>query len=1027
MIPVLSDHPTQNPATERFLAALSRNGFTGELDRSAASRLAVATDNSVYQVMPDAVVFPKSAEDVVCLARLLAEPGYRDVTVVPRGGGTGTNGQALSPGVVVDLSRHMARVLEFNADAAWVRVEPGVVLDDLNRQVRSRGLFFGPTLSPSSRATLGGMISTNASGKGSRVYGRTADHVIELDLVLIDGTRITTRNVTVEEASAIAKQRDREGRLYATLLGTLDEHGHEIAERWPDMPRTLTGYDLKSARSSDGTQVSLNPIVAGSEGTLGFIVGAKLRLLPIPKVKRTVALSYAEFEHALAAAEVLVVANPSAIETIDSCILELAKRDAIWHKVAHLLQFEGEVRAVNLLEFIGEDASELEQRIKAFTTELEATHGQPAAPLGILVTQSEADAAALWELRKKGVGLLGALAGDRRPVAFVEDTAVPPHKLAAYVRDFRKILDDAGLTYGMFGHVDVGCLHVRPALNLRDPADEVRLRQLSDRVVQLVREYGGVFWGEHGKGFRSEYVPEFFGAKLFAALCGIKEAFDPNGQLNPGKLAIVRGKGQTLSSVDGPKRGAQDRQITALSQQHFAVAIHCNGNGQCFTTDPDSVMCPSSKVRRDRVHSPKGRAAMIREWLRQLSRKGFDAGARLRDDSAPTAGVADWLDRMARYRDARDYDFSNEVYDALDGCLSCKACATQCPIQVDVPRMKAEFLSLYHERYPRPLRDYFVAALESLLLWLALLPRLFNWGMNRRWVKYVMQHWVGIVDIPPLGKVSLRRELKKRRAVWLTESEWAQRKARSQDERDNHVILLQDAFTTFYEPHVVLATYDLMVKMGLTPLVVPYFPNGKALVIKGFLRLFRALARRNAERLNRLAELGIPMVGIEPAVVLTYRDEYPELLGTESIRFRVELLQDWLDKERPRLRRLAPQTSRSAPTPLLFGHCTERTAAPLSEAAWVRVFQALNLELETANVGCCGMCGMFGHEAKHVDESKALYAMSWQPKLSTLAEQRIALVSGHSCRSQAHRVDGMSHRHPVELLLERCIARHGAT
>lgn len=1023
MIPVLAEHPTQSPATDRFLEALNRNGFTGEIDRSAASRLAVSTDNSVYQVMPDAVVFPRSAEDVVCVARLLAEPGHRDVTVVPRGGGTGTNGQALSPGVVVDMSRHMARVLEFDANAAWVRVEPGVVLDDLNRQVKSEGLFFGPTLSPSSRATLGGMISTNASGKGSRVYGRTADHVLELDLVLIDGTRITTRDVTFEEASAIAKQSDREGRLYATLLGTLDEHCHEIEQCWPDMPRTLTGYDLKSARNSAGTQVSLNPIVAGSEGTLGFIVGAKLRLLPIPKFKRTVALAYAEFEHALAAAEVLVVANPSAIETIDSRILELAKKDEIWHKVAHLLQFDGEVRAVNLLEFIGEDASELGRRIEVFTTELEATRGQPAAPLGILVTQSEADAAALWELRKKGVGLLGALAGDRRPVAFVEDTAVPPHKLSAYVRDFRKILDEAGLTYGMFGHVDVGCLHVRPALNLRDPADEVRLRQLSDRVVQLVKEYGGVFWGEHGKGFRSEYVPEFFGAKLFAALCGIKEAFDPNGQLNPGKLAIVRGKGQALSSVDGPKRGTQDRQITALSQQHFAVAIHCNGNGQCFTTDPDSVMCPSSKVRRDRVHSPKGRAALIREWLRQLSRKGFDAGARLRDDAPPTEGFADWLDRMARDREPRDYDFSNEVYAALDGCLSCKACATQCPIQVDVPRMKAEFLSLYHERYPHPLRDYFVAALESVLLWLALVPRLFNWWMNRRWVKSVMQRSVGIVDIPPLAVVSLRRELKKRRAVWLTEREWAHRLACSVDERANQVILLQDAFTTFYEPHVALATYDLMVKMGLTPLVVPYFPNGKALVIKGFLRLFRRLARRNAERLNRLAKLGIPIVGIEPAVVLTYRDEYPELLGADAIRFRVELLQDWLDKERPRLRGLAPQTSQVTPTPLLFGHCTERTAAPLSEGAWVRVFRTLNLDLETANVGCCGMCGMFGHEAKHVDESKALYAMSWQPKLSSLVEQRVSLVSGHSCRSQAHRVDGTRHRHPVELLLERCIAK----
>lgn len=1019
MIPVLSEHPVRNPSSERFLDALGRSGFTGEIDRSAASRLAVATDNSVYQVMPDAVVFPRSAEDVVYLARLLAAPEHREVTVVPRGGGTGTNGQALSPGIVVDLSRHMARIVEFDAEAAWVRVEPGVVLDDLNRHVKLRGLFFGPTLSPSSRATLGGMISTNASGKGSRVFGRTADHVLELDLVLIGGTRITTRDLDIEEARALSRRSDREGRLYATLLDTLDTHADEIAQRWPDMPRTLTGYDLKSARSSDGRRVSLTPIVAGSEGTLGFIVGAKLRLLPIPKVKRTIALGYAAFEHALAAAEVLVAADPAAIETIDHRILELARNDAIWPEVAHLLRFEGTVRAVNLLEFVGEDAAALTLRVERFVAELEATRGQPTAPVGITVAETDADAAALWELRKKGVGLLGALAGDRRPVAFVEDTAVPPQRLSAYVRDFRRILDDAGLIYGMFGHVDVGCLHVRPALNLRDPTDEQRLRQISDRVVALVKRYGGVFWGEHGKGFRSEYVPEFFGPALFEALCAVKEQFDPKGQLNPGKLAIVSGQGQALTSIDGPKRGAQDRQIAAQSQQHFALAIHCNGNGQCFTTDPDSVMCPSSKLRRDRVHSPKGRAALIREWLRQLSRQGFDAAAHLRARNDASSGPAEWIERSARGRNQQDYDFSHEVYDALDGCLSCKACATQCPIKVDVPRMKAEFLALYHERYPRPARDFFVAALEWMLTALALLPRFFNWWMRQSWIKYALQHWVGIVDVPPLSELSLRRELNRRGAIWLTERNYDHLRACSGEERARYVILLQDAFTTFYEPEIVLATYDLMVKMGFAPLVVPFFPNGKALVIKGFLGLFRALARRNAARLNRLAELGIPMVGIEPAVVLTYRDEYRELLGDSAIRFRVELLQDWLDSERQRVVDLAARLDTVTSKPILFGHCTERTTAPLSQSAWVRVFRSARLDLDTASVGCCGMCGVFGHEARHVDESKSIFALSWQPKLSSLAEARVALVTGHSCRSQAQRVDGKRRRHPVELLLER--------
>ncbi|HMA92511.1 MAG TPA: FAD-binding oxidoreductase, partial [Polyangiaceae bacterium] len=439
MLPILSAPPSSDPNSLRFLDALAGNGFQGDVDRSLATRISAATDNSVYQVLPDAVVFPRSVGDVVCLAKLLADPMYRAVPVVARGGGTGTNGQSLSSGIVVDLSRHMASILEFNPEQGWVRVEPGVVLDDLNRHVRDANMFFGPTLSPSNRATLGGMISTNASGKGSRVYGRTADHVLELELVLIDGTQISTRDVTLAEARELSRRKDREGRLYATLLSTLERHRDEIQRRWPDMPRTLTGYDLKSAsRNVHGQElVSLNPIVAGSEGTLGFIVGAKLRLLPIPRYKRTIALAYGEFGHALAAAEVLVKADPSAIETIDGRILELARKDAIWHQVKHLLSFDVQVHAVNLVEFVAMDATQLREKVERLVAELRASVGQPASPVGIVVTETDSDAAALWELRKKGVGLLGALRGERRPIAFVEDTAVPPAKLSAYVREFR--------------------------------------------------------------------------------------------------------------------------------------------------------------------------------------------------------------------------------------------------------------------------------------------------------------------------------------------------------------------------------------------------------------------------------------------------------------------------------------------------------------------------------------------------------------------------------------------------------------
>jgi len=334
--------------------------------------------------------------------------------------------------------------------------------------------------------------------------------------------------------------------------------------------------------------------------------------------------------------------------------------------------------------------------------------------------------------------------------------------------------------------------------------------------------------------------------------------------------------------------------------------------------------------------------------------------------------------------------------------------------------MKASFLSLYHERYARPLRDYAVAGLESLLTVLALLPHFFNWWMNRRWVKYVMRHWVGIVDIPPLGTLDLRRELRRRNATWLTEREYRRLQSCPAADRAEYVLLLQDAFTTFYEPQVVLATYDLMRTLGAHPVIAPYFPNGKALVIKGFLGAFRVVAKRNAARLNRLAALGIPMVGIEPAVVLTYRDEYPKMLGADQTRFHVALLQDWLNTKHQRLQELAKELPPpKGARPILFGHCTERTEAPLSQKSWQHLFEAVGYDLELASVGCCGMCGVFGHEAAHVDESKATYAMSWQPRLQEHSDSRSRLVTGHSCRSQVHRTDGIKLRHPVELLLER--------
>ncbi len=1009
MIPYLDPKAHLPPLYRAFLDELAKRGFSGEIRTDYASRLVTATDNSVYQVVPLAVVFPKSEADVRLLLGLAHEDRYASIKLSPRGGGTGTNGQSLCDGIIVDVSRHLAKILETNLEEGWVRVQPGVVLDELNAHLKPHGVFFAPNLSPSNRATIGGMISTDASGKGSRVYGKTSQHVLELRAVLVDGSVLEAKPIDADELEREKRRDDLRGSIFRTVDDVVTTHAEEIATALPKIARFVTGYDLSHVKRPDG-RFDITSILCGSEGTLALITEAKLKLTKLPKYRELVAIRYADFDSALRAAGVLVRANPSAIETIDDTIVGLAKKDVIWHSVAHLVAQgpdEPPLAAINLVEFESDDPAAVAAKVEELCRALDASRGEPWAPAGYTVARDPKDVAALWSLRKKGVGLLGNVSGDRRPVPFVEDTAVPPERLADYIREFRAILDRHGLRYGMFGHVDVGCLHVRPALDMRDEGDERLLRTISDEVVALVKRYGGVLWGEHGKGFRGEYAPVFFGPELYEQLRRVKGAFDPRNQLNPGKLATPAGSNEQLVSIDTVKRGQFDRQIHPVVRAKYETAVTCNGNGACFDWNPDSVMCPSSKVTRDRIHSPKGRAGILREWLRLLARAGHDAGAS-RPDDAPVIA-------LRRSRESAPDDFSHQVYDAMNGCLACKACATQCPIKVDVPALRSEFLAQYHGRYRRPLKDYFVAALEILLVVMSFLPGLFNRLMTTSIAKRILD-WVGIVDTPLLAEATLAAGLRQRRAPSFDEKALERS---SPEERDRTVLVVQDAFTTFYEPNVALAAYDVLTRLGLRVVFLPFFENGKGLHVKGFLRRFRAVASRNAAFLARVSKLGIPIVGIEPAVTLTYRDEYVHALGAKAVPFRVQLLQEYLSERLPELAEKAGIVAQGErPALRLFGHCTERTAEPKSQAQWQRVFKALGVELDVVPVGCCGMCGVFGHEAEHLEESRGVFAMSWEKALAGVPRRGdgAPLVTGHSCRSQVKRFAGFVPRHPVEAL-----------
>ncbi|SMF07239.1 D-2-hydroxyglutarate dehydrogenase YdiJ [Pseudobacteriovorax antillogorgiicola] len=996
MIPQLTERDALPTTVRNFFATLQRSSdFKGDLETDWAGRMVASTDNSIYQVIPQGIIYPRDVSDVQLVMSLASGSDYRAITFTARGGGTGTNGQSLTHGVVVDLSRHMNQVLEINLEERWVRVEPGVVLDQLNKDLKPHGYFFAPDLSPSNRATLGGMCNTDACGKGSRIYGKTSNHLLALDLVFSEGTTWSSLPLTAEALAQAKEDEGLVGQIHREVDDIINGHRELIKQRFPKLTRFLTGYNLAHVCDDQGG-FNLNYLISGSEGTLAFVTELKLKLTPIPKVKRLILAKYAEFDDSLRAAQVLVEANPAAIETVDDTIVQLARGDVIWDKVGKF--FSGpddhKVKSVNLIEFVGDDEQGVESQVQDLVKVLKDRMGQANQAIGYAIAEGDADIAALWSLRKKGVGLLGNRPGHRRPVPFVEDTVVPPEHLADFITEFRGILDEHGLDYGMFGHVDAGCLHVRPALDLKTEDDERLIRKITDEVKDLVLKYGGVIWGEHGKGLRSEYMPEFFGPELYQDLRRIKGIFDPHNKLNPGKLVTpLNSEDKVVRLDEAPLRGQRDRQIPAPVRDSYDVSINCNGNGACFNFEADDVMCPSYKFTRNRIHSPKGRAGLMREWLRQLSREGYDANAFDGDRGGQ---------RLAPKVD----DFSVEVFHAMNGCLSCKACSATCPIKVDIPELKSKFLYRFYTRYRRPLKDKLVAMGERVHSKFVNLPWIYNLGLRIPGFHFLMKHWVGLVDTPQLSSPSYRAQLNHSEIPQLKFSEFDSWQSR---DLSRVVIILPDAITGFYEAETFVSSLRVLKRLGYQPVVSEFIENGKGLHVKGFLDEFRQTAKIAHEKIHKLMSLNCPIVGFDPAITLTYREEYRNYGPAGELK--VQLLQEFLSKV---VSEHGLSLNESKPL-ILLGHCGETTAVPESGRQWQSIFKSLGLDLQVAKVGCCGMAGAFGHEAEHLEESEGVFNMSWRRKLRDNGAA-IFLATGASCRSQVKRFSQQGIDHPLAYL-----------
>ncbi|MER9076734.1 FAD-binding oxidoreductase [Mesorhizobium sp. M0904] len=979
----------------QFLEALARSGYRGDIARDISTRTVFATDNSIYQLVPLAVLYPREGDDLDRIVNFAASGDFGRIPLTARGGGTGTNGQSLTSGVVIDTSRHMNRIVALDVEAGTVTVEPGVVLNQLNTFLRPLGLFFPPTVSTASRATLGGMAATDASGKGSRIYGKTSDYIEEMDVVLANGETLSVKTLDPPALAAMAGQDTLAGRIHREVHRVVSERRDAIRATFPEMNRGLTGYNLKSVLDDSG-RFRLQYLLAGSEGTLAITRQLTLRVRRLPACRAAVGIRYASFKAALADVQRLIAADPTAIEILDDKVLSLAREDILWNDLGDILggASAAPVCGLNVLEFVADSADELQANLDRVLTFLAES---PEIALDWTVVRDPALMAQLWSLREKSVGLLGRLGGNRQGTAFIEDTAVPPEKLADFVAEFRAILDSHGLIYGMFGHADVGCLHVRPALDMKDPADAALIRPVSDAVAALTKKYGGLLWGEHGRGFRGEYSPFFFGPELYEELCRIKGVFDPQNILNPGKLAAPNGHAHVDRIDDVPLRGAFDRAIAPEHSHRYERALACNGNGACFNWDADDPMCPSYKATRDRRQSPKGRAALLREWARLRSE------AERGQEPAPLAAIED------------------ELHASLMTCLSCKACSSQCPIKVDIPAMKAQFLDVYHRRHRRRLRDHLVARMEAALPTARRVSWLANPLLRAASFLRLTEHVAGLVDLPALRPA--------RGAIMPTDADIGTWSRLPLDVKRRTVLLVEDTFTGAFDGDVVHAARDLLGALGYEVHQITARPNGKPLHVLGMLDRFTRTASSARAYHGRLLDTGLPVVGIEPVAVLMHEVEYQMDRTTDSDggnrRPRVRSLESFLAAEIEAGNIGARDPRSYGPIYALFLHCTEKTANPHASAHWKRIFSTFGLRIETPSAGCCGMAGLFGHEREHAVLSEKLFAMSWMARLADKREDQV-LATGFSCRCQAKRFAGFRPRHPAEALIEH-LARSGGT
>ena len=961
----------------------------GELYFNDTMRTLYATDASVYKEYPVAVCYPKTNKDIQTLIQFANK---HKTSIIPRTAGTSLGGQVVGGGIVVDVSKYFDKILEVNKDGNYCIVQPGVVRDELNRQLKSVGLFFAPETSTANRAMIGGMVGNNSCGTNSIVYGSTRDHVLELTGFLSDGSEVVFKNLAAEELQGKSLQENREGIIYKFLQEELSNKDtqQEILQQFPNQKihRRNTGYAIDELLKQqpfveNGKPFNLCELICGSEGTLAFITEIKLNLVPLPpKEKVVVAIHFKTLEESLRATVIAMKHQPTACELIDKIILDCTKQNIEQSKNRFFVK--GDPDAILCVEFHGETKEEIDAKAKALQHDFENENVGYHFPY-----LYGNDINKIWTLRKAGLGLLANIPGDAKAVAVIEDTAVAVEDLPAYIGDFTDMMAKHRQRSVYYAHAGAGELHLRPILNLKKKEDRVLFRTIATETAHLVKKYNGSLSGEHGDGrVRGEFIPLMIGEKNYQLLRKLKYTFDPDNILNPGKIVDTPPMDTSLRYEENQETPAFETVFNFDRDEGILRAAEkCNGSGDCRKLPGSGgTMCPSYMATRSEKDTTRARANILRDFLSNSTQPN---------------------------------KFNHkEIYEVMDLCLSCKGCTSECPSNVDITTLKAEFLHQYYKENGVPLRTKAIANIGQLSKLAMLFPALSNFGLTNKYTSGILKN---ILKIAP--KRSMPLYYKETLLSWYKKNS---KELELKIPQKGKVYFFFDEFTNFNDVEIGIKAMKLLTKLGYEVAYIEHADSGRAHLSKGLILEAQKLAKENVAVFKTWVNNDVPLIGIEPSAILSFRDEYPRLVDKSEIPAARKLaencfiIDEFIAREIQKGNITSAQFTKASKQIKLHGHCHQKALSSVQSSIQLMSLPE-NYHVENIPSGCCGMAGSFGYEKEHFEVSMQVGELVLFPAVRNADAETIIAAPGTSCRHQIK--DGTQRHalHPVEVLYDALI------